>query len=85
MSQQIRLSSQAVFFNIVAIFAAVSSFHGVWAFSCYQCRGDGICDVPTEAMKTDCTSPLGTIHTCIKAVVDAKTIRACGVPEVTIH
>ncbi|OQV11646.1 hypothetical protein BV898_14068 [Hypsibius exemplaris] len=58
---------------------------GTSAFSCYACKNGDACDDVTEQMKTDCTSPLGAINTCIKAKVSGNVIRSCGVPGTNLN
>lgn len=49
-------------------------------FSCYKCRSGSACDKAASEMETECKNP--TVKTCIKAHIDAKVVRDCGVPDV---
>ncbi|XP_055349274.1 uncharacterized protein LOC129596114 isoform X2 [Paramacrobiotus metropolitanus] len=52
---------------------------------CYRCRSGTDCDRVSKDMEVECTAVHGDIHTCIKADVDAKVIRDCGVPNSLAH
>ncbi|XP_055340722.1 uncharacterized protein LOC129589852 isoform X2 [Paramacrobiotus metropolitanus] len=58
---------------------------GVGGFSCYKCRSGTACDTVTKDMETECASTQGDVHSCIKADVDGKVIRDCGIPSSLAH